>query len=307
MKILILYTLAPDVVADGRNRCEFDLHGGMKSIADVLPEAHVVGIQGRPEEVISLLSEQRPDLVFNVCEAPIGRPELEAHVAALLEWLGIPFTGSGSEALALCRRKDRTKAVLAAAGIPVPRTGVFPCIVKPAAEDGSAGIHADSICRDSNEVGRLVAKIGAPVVVEEFLSGREFAVSLWGHPEPDYFAIGESRFRGGTQLNTYAGKWDPNSAEFGNSPMVYDHDLEPQLRQAILTMARAAWHAVGLRGYGRVDIRLNSAGVPCVLEVNPNPDLAPGGGIQRAASEAGWTWAHFIRKQMEWTLSFANY
>jgi D-alanine-D-alanine ligase len=88
--------------------------------------------------------------------------------------------------------------------------------------------------------------------------------------------------------------------------MVYDRNLNTSLTEAILQPARAAWRAVGIRGYGRVDVRLNSDGTPVVLEVNPNPDLTPGGGIHRAAKKAGWTWEQFIGKQIEWALSSAS-
>ena len=111
--------------------------------AGVLPEADVDGVRGTPQEILEILDDRRPDVVFNLCEAPLGRPDLEAHVAALFEWYAVRFTGSGSETLAICRRKDRTKSVLIAADVPVPREGVFPCIVKPLDEDGSAGIDSD--------------------------------------------------------------------------------------------------------------------------------------------------------------------
>src|SRR5262245_4299206 len=134
MKVLVLYTLPPDAIQKGRRAAEFDLTAAANGIVGALPGAEAVAVRGSPGEILALLEARRPDVVFNLCEAPEGRPELEPNLAALLEWHGVPFTGSGSEALALCRRKDRTNAVLAAAGIPVPRPGVFPCIVKPAAE-----------------------------------------------------------------------------------------------------------------------------------------------------------------------------
>ena len=109
--------------------------------------------------------------MFNLCEAPLGKPGLEAHAAALFEWMGIAFTGSGSETLALCRRKQWMNAVLAAHGVAVPRAGVFPAIVKPADEDGSAGIHADSVCEDADAVQRARARWPGPVMVEEFVGG----------------------------------------------------------------------------------------------------------------------------------------
>jgi len=90
---------------------------------------------------------------------------LEAHAAALFEWLGLRFTGSGSDTLALARHKPRMNAVLQARGVAVPRDGVYPAIVKPADEDGSVGIDADSICDDDQAVLRARARWGGPVIV----------------------------------------------------------------------------------------------------------------------------------------------
>jgi D-alanine-D-alanine ligase len=300
MKVLILHTIPPEVTPHGRTNWEFDLSEAMRAIAEALPGSTAAALRGEPQEILDILSRHRPDVVFNACEAPMGRADHEAHVAAILEWQGLRFTGSGSETLALCRRKDWANAVLAAAGVPVPRHDRFPCIVKPAAEDGSVGIRAHSICADGDAVARARSMVDGPVVIQEFLEGREFAVSLWGPDEPKWFSIGEVRFTGGLRLNTYSAKWDTNSPDFANSPVVYDKDLDPELRESILTSARRSWVAVGARGYLRVDIRLGVESIPCVLDVNPNPDLSAGAGIHRAVKEAGWTWEQFIRKQIEW-------
>src|SRR5262249_28050493 len=158
-----------------------------------------------------------------LCEAPLGRPDFEAHVAALLEWSGVPFTGAGSDTLALCRRKDRTTAVLAAAGVPVPGPADrFPCIVKPADQDGSALIDWDAVCEDQAALDRVRARIPGPVVIQDFLPGREFAVSLWGCAEPDFVSIGETRFEQDLRLIAYAAKWDTESVDFLASPLSYD-------------------------------------------------------------------------------------
>jgi len=305
VRILILHTLPPDVVDAGRDRAEFDLSVAVQSVADVLPDAIICGVRGESREVIDVIERHEPDVVFNACEAPLGRPDLEAHCAALFEWLNVPFTGCGSEALALCRRKDHTNAVLAAAGVPLPRADRFPCIVKPAAEDGSAGIHACSVCSDEAALARARSRVDRPFVVQEFLTGREFPVSLWGREDPTYCAIGEVVYANGLQLITYAAKWDPESLDFANSPVRYDTTIEPALHDAILASARGAWRALGLRGYARIDVRLDADGMPCVLDVNPNSDLTPGGGIHLAARESGWTWERFIRTQIEWALSSA--
>jgi D-alanine-D-alanine ligase len=300
LKILVLHTLPPVAWGSDRLPDEFALDGAAEHVASVLEHAVVAGVRGEAGEVLNLVEAQRPDLVFNLCEAPLGRPGLETSAAALFEWLGVAFTGSGSETLALCRRKQWMNAVLTAHGIAVPRAGVFPAIVKPADEDGSAGIHADSVCDDADAVQRARARWPGPVMVEEFVAGREFAVSVWGGATPDFVSIGETLFRNGLRLNTYAAKWDTESAEFADSPLDYTTEVEPSLRERVVAAARGAWCAAGVRGYARIDIRLNQQHVPVVLDVNPNPAVGPGIGICRSVEEAGWTWECFVRRQVEW-------
>jgi D-alanine-D-alanine ligase len=300
VKVLVLHTLPPQTAGPDRVVGEFDLDSAASNVAAVLPDARVAGVRGEAPEVMALLELHRPEVVFNLCEAPLGRSDREAQMAALLELLGVRFTGCGSETLALCRRKDRTGAVLTAAGVPAPRTGVFPCIVKPADDDGSAGIFADSVCDSPEAVARARARLPGPAIVQEFLPGREFVVGLWGRETPDYFSIGETRFRNGLRLITYAAKWDLDSSDFADSPLDYDVPLDPPLRDAVMAAARAAWCAVAARGYIRVDLRLDEAGTPRVIDVNPNPELGPEVGICRAVQEAGWTWERFVRQQVEW-------
>lgn len=300
MRVLVLHTLPPEAAGPWRTTAEFDLSEAARGLAEALPEAAVMGVRGEAREILALLSAHRPDVVFNACEAPLGRPDREAHVASLLEWTGVRFTGSGSETLALCRRKDRANAVLAVSGVPVPRQGRFPCIVKPAGEDGSAGIDSASVCESPEALEHAIARLSGPALVEEFLPGREFAVSLWGENGPEHASIGETLFAGGLAINTYAAKWDTASADFANSPLSYRTELAPDLRATILSVARRAWRAVGARGYLRVDIRLDEEGSPRVLDVNPNPELGPDVGINRAVQEAGWSFPRFVRRQVEW-------
>jgi D-alanine-D-alanine ligase len=300
MKVLVLHTLPPLALPAGRARCEFELAEAAGEIARHLPGAVVAGVRGDPQEILSLLDAYQPEVVFNLCEAPLGRPDLEPHIAALFEWSGVRFTGSGSDTLALCRRKDRTRAVLTAAGVPVPPPDGFPCIVKPAGEDGSTAIDDDSICVDPGALERARKRIDGPVVVERFLSGTEFVVALWGAAEPDHFSIGQATFENGLRLFTYAAKWHLESADYANSRLEYQSEIAPTLRETVFKTARDAWRAVGARGYLRLDLRLDDHGVPCVLDVNPNPDVTPELAMHRAVEEAGWSWEQFVRKQIEW-------
>jgi D-alanine-D-alanine ligase len=279
------------------------LHDAAANVASALDNAVIVGVQGTASEILHTLNVEAPDVVFNLCEAPCGKPALEAHAAALFEWLEVPFTGSGSQTLALCRRKDRARAVLASHGVAIPAANVFPAIVKPADEDGSAGISEASICADAAAVEEASRRWPGPVIVEEFLPGREFAVSLWGAEDPDYVSIGETLFQNGLRVNTYASKWNVDSADFANSPLDYRIALDDRLRAEVAAAARQAWRATGARGYLRVDVRCRSDHSPKVLDVNPNPELGPDVGICRAVQEAGWSWQTFVRRQVEWALA----
>lgn len=300
MKVLVLHSLPPETPVIGRHVWEFDMSAAAEGIQKVLPDAIIAGVRGDVDEILAILASYSPLVVFNLCEAPLGRPDRESHLAALLEWLAIPFTGARSETLALCRRKDRTYAALAAAGVPVPRTGIFPCIVKPSDEHSSAGLDHDSVCRDAEAVAAVTARWNGPVVVEEFLPGREFAIALWGRNSPDHFSIGETCFRNGLQLNTYSAKWDIESPDFADSPLSYQTEIESSLRERVLKAAKDTWNAVDACGYLRVDVRLDDEGSPRVIDVNANPELSPEVGMHRAVKETTWSWEHFVHRQIEW-------
>jgi D-alanine-D-alanine ligase len=305
VKVLILHTTPPQAPGEDRVEDEFDLSEAASNVAAALPEATICGIRGDAREILALLDLHLPAVVFNLCEAPLGRPDLEAHVAALMEWLGMRFTGCGSETLALCRRKDLVNPVLSSAGIPVPAAidparPSFPCIVKPSAEDGSAGLSHNSVCENPAELARAMAHLEGPAVIQEFLPGREFVISLWGRCQPDFVSIGETVFEKGLRLITYAAKWHVESEDFANSPLFYNSKIAPRLQEAIIATACGAWRAVRARHALRVDVRLDEAGNPRVLDVNPNPEISPGVGICRGVQEAGWQWQDFIHNLVEW-------
>jgi D-alanine-D-alanine ligase len=305
MKALILHTTPPDDPGADRLRDEFDLREAAGNVAAALPGSTVCEVRGEAWEIVALIDRHAPEVVVNLCEAPLGRPELEPHAALLLELLGVRFTGCGSETLALCRRKDVVNPVLRDACVPVPmRVSLthpsFPCIVKPSGEDGSAWMSHHSVCENAEELGRALAYAKAPVLVEEFLPGREFAVSLWGCAEPEHVSLGETVFMRGLRLITYAAKWEVESDDFADSPLVYDSEIAPELREAIVAAARGAWRAVGARQALRVDVRLDASGKPRVLDVNPNMEMSPEVGICRAVQEAGWSWRDFIASLVAW-------
>lgn len=269
-----------------------------------------VPLAGDAREMLAQVAALDADVVVNLAESWRGKAWNEAGIAWLLELRGLAYTGAPPRALGLCLEKPLTRALLAAAGVPVPEGVVLadpsgplaltargPWIVKPAAQDASHGIDAGSVVESEaairERVAYLVARGLGPALVERYVEGRELNVSLVeldGAParalpiaEIDYRRFPE----GLPRILTFAAKWDEASAEYRGSESVEARSLAPATRARVEQVALAAWRALGLRDYGRVDMRLDASGAPFVIDVNPNPDLSPGAGLQLAAARAG--------------------
>ncbi len=254
------------------------------------------------------LRASRPDLAFNLVEDIGGLSCREPEVPRLLESMGIPYTGSAGDALALATDKLACRARLAERGLPVARGGSltnasdplppvpFPVIVKASREDASHGLSAASVTCDEWSTRRQVAFVvetyQQPALVEAFLPGRELSVSLVdGVAGPTTLAVSEIDFSrlppGAPRIVDYRAKWVAGSPEDLGTVPCFPDDLDPSLRTTAEALAVGAWRAVGLRGYGRVDLRLGADGAPKIIDVNPNPDLSPDAGLSRAAERAG--------------------
>lgn len=248
------------------------------------------------------------DLAFNLCEGVAGSSAFEPHVAAYLELLGLRSTGSRADTLALARRKDRVNALLDARGLPVARWTVacngvartwrdYPAIVKPVAEDASVGITQRSVVRDAGELTRALHDSAghAPLLVQRFLEGRELNVGILGDAvlpisEIDFGTMPASRWR----VVTYSAKWEADSVEDRGTLPRCPAPIDDALTEQASRLALEAWRLVDGRGYGRVDLRADEADHLHVLEVNPNPDLAPDAGFARMAAAAGTAYVALI-------------
>jgi D-alanine-D-alanine ligase len=269
-------------------------------------DAHVVGVDGDLAGLRAQLDELDPDCAFNLCESLAGDARLESAVPLLLELLGVPFTGSPPEVLSLALRKDRVKQRLEAAGIPTPAGRVlahpgdpcdlsFPLIAKPVREDGSVGISSASVVHSRAALDRAVASIVTrfrqPCLVEEYVDGREFNVALLGHPTPRVLPLSEIDFaglpEGAPRIVSYDAKWASGSVDdLGTVPVLHP-SLPTAVAARVRRVATDAFRAVGVRDYGRVDVRLADSGEAYVVDVNPNCDLSPVAGMARAAAGVG--------------------
>ncbi len=286
------------------------------------------------ENLISALESERPDVVVNLVEFFHDDLEHETHIPALYELLGISYTGNRPLALALCQKKPHAKALLQAAGLPVPRGIVvekgkapavlpikFPLIVKPAYDDASGGIDAGSVVRDRKaldaRVQLVVGEHKMPALIEEFVEGREIHCAILGNDPPEALPLFEMQFKEGGVDNegralpgiiTYRAKWDPYSKDYYamESKCPVD-DLEPEVVKHVQDVAVRAYKTLGCRDYARVDMRLDEkTGDPYILEVNPNPDLADGCAFAQCVRASGRTYSQAIQQIVGFALERAR-
>jgi D-alanine-D-alanine ligase len=291
----------------------------VSAIEEILRDAdfspYVLSVEQFSRDMVQTILKIAPKFIFNLCEEINGKCELEMCVAGLLEMMAVPYTGSGPFALGLALNKFHVKQILRSAGVPVPRgylvrwqqkvharSSRFPVIVKPVHEDGSLGINSSSVCPDLPALEKQVAYIHEiyqqDALVEEFLSGREFNVSLVGDGEPEVLAISEIDFSGmpagDPKIVSYRAKWDEESPMYTGTVPICPAVLSKRLEERIKTVACRSYRSVGCRDYARVDMRTDAAGNPYVLEVNPNPDISPKAGFARAAQAAGYSYSDII-------------
>lgn len=267
--------------------------------------------KGNATEIIQELIDGRFEMAINLCEDISGNNLREPNIPALLELLGIEYTGSGPLALGLTCYKDRAKHLLKGAGLRTPSFFVtdqemekvpaqFPLIVKPQHEDASVGINHDSVVRDLESLNKKIAftreTYKQPSIVEQYIDGREFNVGVMGNPG-EVLPIAEIDFdglpEGHARICSYEAKWHVGSIfDVGTKP--YFPELSSKLKLAITNAALKSYELFQCRDYARVDMRVDSRGIPYILEVNCNPDVSPDAGFFRAFSLNGRTYADFV-------------
>jgi D-alanine-D-alanine ligase len=257
------------------------------------------------------------DLVFNLCEGIEGVAEAEPLVIAVLELFGIPYPGISSATTALCLHKNLINTLLDQAGLPVPRWSLvrkgddvtsvgFPAICKPAAEDASIGIEQKSVVRSMRMLSARVEAMHErwdEVLVQRYIDGREVNVGIVGD---QIMPIAEINFgampRRMWKIVSYRSKWITGSDEDLGAAPTCPADLPKPMARELERIALEAWRAVGGKGYGRADFRIDRSGQPWLLEVNPNPDIAPGAGLARMAGVAGMDYPALVRRVCELAL-----
>lgn len=272
------------------------------------------------------LKEERRDIdiVFNIAEGLRGESR-ESYIPAICDMLEIPYTGSGVLTLGLCLNKVRTKEILRYYGIPTPDFWLFrskdekldlklelkfPLIVKLLHEGSQMGLSRDSIvCSEEDlrdRVAYLMHEYGEPVIVEEFLDGREFTVGILGNEEPIILPIVEALFEEGQKMRLFTPDkpllpFIPKGVAINlKERSVCPADVDEDLRREIEEIALNAYRALDCRDWCRIDLRMTRDGdISNVLELNPIAGIDPSYLLPRAAKAAGISYERLINMILE--------
>jgi D-alanine-D-alanine ligase len=328
MNVAVCYNRVPPKLHKGEAGDRISEKGAeteARAVSKALKElGHTVKLVPLGADVVKFIDQLRaaaPAAVFNLCEGFWGDSRKEMHVAALLDLLGYAYTGAAPLCLGLTQDKVRTKDLLMRHGLPTPkyvlvkmgehypktRDLTYPLIIKPRFEDASLGITLDSIVESEVALKKRIRYVhdtyhqGA--LVEEFIEGREINAAVLGNAPFEALPLSEIRFQPGLarSIVSYDGKWLEDSAEYARTEPVCPAPLKAKEEFLLRDVALRAYKILECRDYARVDIRLRND-VPYILEVNANPDIAPGAGLVRAARAAGLTYPKLVDRILQMAL-----
>jgi D-alanine-D-alanine ligase len=317
LKIILLHQHVPEDAGGD----ELDLLDELQTVGEALAE---LGHQSADvtfsldlQRVAARLSRARPDLIFNLVESVEGSGRLLYLAPALLDFLRLPYSGCSTEALFTTSNKVLAKTLLRNAGIPtadwLSTREVLgendgeggPWIVKSTWEHASVGMDEGAFTRDAAALRRRFEALGASkfdYFAEDYVSGREFNVGVLGGPEgPEVLPCAEMRFldypEDKPKLLDYRAKWVEGSFEYEHTKRSFNFAPEDEpLREELRRLALQCWRLFRLRGYARVDFRVDQQGHPWVLEVNANPCISAEAGFIKAAEQAGLSPAQVISR-----------
>lgn len=302
---------AQDTVLQVRSVCESLERGGWESVQIVLGH--------NPHDLEEKLRELRPDLVFNLVESYLGMASLACVAPALCRKAGIPFTGADEGVMALAGDKAAARRLMRSAAIPVPdgasldelRLGKFPgagqYIIKSRFEDASMGLDGDCVVEASSRgelqwaMEELAPRMAGDCVAERYVVGREFNLALLAdlHGGVQALPLAEMVFDSrmpGPAILHYAAKWQEGSAAYAASVRSFDLDDDRELSAAMVDIGLRCWEVLGLAGYARIDFRVAEDGGIFVIDVNPNPCIAPDSGFVAAAGQGGLGHVETVRR-----------
>lgn len=273
--------------------------------------------------LLDALRDTRPDFVLNLCDEGFRNDAVqELHIAAYLEMLRIPYSGAGPSALGLCYNKSLVRGIAADMDIRVPLEtycdrddvgasvpSVYPALIKPALGDSSVGITQRAVVANSKEASAYLSNLreampDCPILIQEYLSGREYTVGLIGNPGIGYnslpvLEVDYGRLPGGLpHILSYESKWDPESP-YWDQIFYREADIAEDLRRSLVDSSIKLFERLDCRDYARFDFRADRDGIVKLLEVNPNPGWCWDGKLNLMAGFANVSYADLLRQIIE--------
>lgn len=285
---------------------------------DLGHEVKIVGVFDDLNVLLEQIDQYKPDIVFNMVEQFRNDSTLEQNVVGLLELLEIPYTGTGSVGLVLCKNKGITKKILnyhriktapfsvipKGRKVQVPRRLRYPMIVKPLREEASYGISQKSFVENDKDFIERVQfvheSMGQDALVEEYIDGREIYVSLLGNQRLQVFPFREMIFSEvpdeEPKFATFKAKWDETYRKRWGIQNRFVPSLPADVSERIAHICKRVYRNLYIKGYGRIDIRLTPENDVVVLEANPNPHIAKDEDYAMAARKAGMEYPELIQR-----------
>lgn len=284
------------------------------------------GLYNDIEGFIQLVKKEKPDLVFNMSEAFSGHRSFEANVPALMQMVGVPFTGTGPMSLQLCKDKGLTKVILNYHQILTPlflvckkgqsmkslKTMTYPAFVKPLELESSEGISQSSYVENEKQAKERVQfihqKYGVDAIVEEFIDGREVYVSVLGNEKLVTFPPRELFFKqvpeNEPKFATFNSKWNQAYRKKWGIDSGWAKSMPEHLQKKIDLTCKKIYRVLGMQGFGRIDLRLRGEDI-YFIEANPNPSIAKSEDYALSASKAGVEYDELISKIVTLSLNAA--
>jgi D-alanine-D-alanine ligase len=309
-KIVILHTDVAKDASEDELDCLIQAEAISKAILALGDEPVLLPFGMDLNKAIAGLRMIQPDVVFNLVETVGGRGSMIYFATALLDYLRLPYTGCRTDAMFITSSKPLTKKILQANGIATPSwvtadgeaSGAAPqgtYLLKASWEDASVGLDEESVVKTSdhqvlrNAVLNRQKKLGIDCFAEAYIEGREFNIALLANdqgvrllPASEILFVDYPPDK--LKLLDYRAKWVENSFEYDNTRRTLDFDArDAGLVARLREIALQCWTLFGLRGYARVDFRVDQNGQPWVLEINGNPCLSPDAGFAAALEHAG--------------------
>lgn len=274
-------------------------------------EVEIAGLSLELHPLIEKLSAYKPDLVFPFLEEFHCSAELDFAPMAVLESLSIPFVGSGSKGLIVSRHKKLAKRKVQTIGIRTAeeyneKPPKFPVIVKSGSEDASLGLHQNCVCFNEKDLSKALKKarrsqMSFPMI-EEFISGREIYVSIIAGKVMRVFTPWELRLPNVSTIASSKVKWDSKFRRKHKISSGKMKGLSSKLHQELKRQSLKIFERLNLKGYGRIDFRMNESGHLFFLEANANPNLDPTEDFVRSAKASGLSFDMLIAALVKETL-----